>query len=225
MIFESSPCQTSWGCESISQAEFLTAQRHLPPTPVARPVSAEPLGFAMPARIFGKIHMAGYKVPILSVGKFPIFVVKSPKIPFAALQIFFEKFRLYGCPRSLKNRTERSAFGRDSATRRQHRRRKRCSWYWISSWGRAGNNWPQPLSHVAWLAHQACVDLLGNEPGAVWLYGWVVLERELQSSIVICFERLRFEGFAGPRVATWWVNRCLPKKEKRAVHLYQTNSK
>ena len=49
--------------------------------------------------------------------------------------------------------------------------------------------------------------------GAVWLYGWVVLEKELQSSIVICFERLRFEGFAGPRVATWWVNRCLPKEK------------
>lgn len=62
-----------------------------------------------------------------------------------------------------KIKLERSTFGRDSATRRQHRRRKRCSWYWISSLGRAGNNWPQPLSHVAWLAHQACVDLLGNE--------------------------------------------------------------
>lgn len=76
--FKNSPCQTSWvvnpfGAYVFSQAEsaeFLTAQRHLPPTPVARPVSAEPLGFAMAARIFGKIHMAGYKVPILVVDFF-----------------------------------------------------------------------------------------------------------------------------------------------------------
>ena len=220
--FKNSPCQTSWvvnpfGAYVFSQAEsaeFLTAQRHLPPTPVARPVSAEPLGFAMAARIFGKIHMAGYKVPILVVEK--IFHVcsnisKNSICGFA--DSFLKNSDSMDVPGLWKIKLERSTFGRDSATRRQHRRRKRCSWYWISSLGRAGNNWPQPLSHVAWLAHQACVDLLGNEPGAVWLYGWVVLEKELQSSIVICFERLRFEGFAGPRVATWWVNRCLPKEK------------
>ena len=74
-IFESSPCQTSWvvnpfGASVFSQAEFLTAQRHLPPTPVARPVSAEPSGAGF-QWIFGKIHMAGYKIPILVVENFP----------------------------------------------------------------------------------------------------------------------------------------------------------